>query len=178
VWRTVTARSGASRGLVWLAGLVIALALSVPAWIEWTGPTLNLLWEEAKGVDDAKNHMLRLYLLGWMVERGVWLPRWVPDPFMGYGYPIFNHYAPGFYYLALGLRSVMRLDVWDAYRAAGVVAALLGASGAYTLTYSVWRRTSLGVLAAVMLLYGPYVFQINLFQRGDLPARRWCWIAR
>ncbi|MGH2352633.1 MAG: hypothetical protein ACRDI2_21210, partial [Chloroflexota bacterium] len=140
----------------WLLGFLAALLATMPAWLPWTDPHLNLLWEEAKGVDDAKNHMLRLFLLGWLVEHGVWYPRWVPDLFMGYGYPVFNYYAPGFYYLALLLRAVLRLDVWDGYRAAGVVAALLGAAGTYTLAVALWRRASLGIVAALAVLYGPY----------------------
>ncbi|HEX9440335.1 MAG TPA: 6-pyruvoyl-tetrahydropterin synthase-related protein, partial [Roseiflexaceae bacterium] len=88
---------------------------------------------------------------------------------MGYGYPLFNFYAPGFYYVALALRGLLGLDVWDGYKAVGVLAALVGASGAYALTTGVWGKPGLGVLAAVALLYGPYVFQTNLFQRGDLP---------
>jgi hypothetical protein len=155
--------------LSWLAGLAAALLLTYPAWREWTDPHLNLLWEEVKGVDDAKNHMLRLYLLGWMVEHGTWLPRWLPDLFMGYGYPLFNYYAPGFYYVALALRGLLRLDVWDGYKAVAPLAALVGAGGAYALTVGVWRHAGAGVVAAVALLYGPYVFQTNLFQRGDLP---------
>ncbi|HEU5316420.1 MAG TPA: 6-pyruvoyl-tetrahydropterin synthase-related protein [Chloroflexota bacterium] len=153
----------------WLIGLGAAVLLTYPAWREWTDPHLNLLWEEVKGVDDAKNHMLRLYLLVWMSQHGVWLPRWLPDLFMGYGYPLFNYYAPGFYYVALALRGLLRLDVWDGYKAVGPLAAMVGAAGAYALTVDVWRHVGAGVVAAVALLYGPYVFQTNLFQRGDLP---------
>jgi hypothetical protein len=112
---------------------------------------------------------VRLYHLGWLLERGVWYPRWVPEMFLGYGYPLFNYYAPAFYYLAWGLGVLLRLDVWDSYRAAGVAAALLGAGGVYALATAVWRRASLGVLSALAVLYGPYVFQTNLFKRGDIP---------
>ncbi len=152
----------------WLGGLALALLLTAPAWLPWTDPHLNLFWEEAKGVDDAKNHMLRLYLLGWMVQRGVWYPRWLPDLFMGYGYPVFNYYAPGFYYLALALQAAFRFDPWDGYRAAGVVAAITGAAGVYALAATLWRPVT-GIVAAAAVLYGPYVFQTNLFQRGDIP---------
>ena len=162
-------RSALGERRTWLVGFISAILLTLPAWVQWLDPHLNLLWEDAKGVDDAKNHMLRLFLLGWMVRHGVWYPRWIPDLFMGYGYPLFNYYAPGFYYLAMALRAALRLDVWDAYRAAGACAALLGAAGAYSVTATVWRRPMAGVLAAVALLYGPYVIQTNLFQRGDIP---------
>lgn len=147
-----------------LVGVVVALLATLPAWVRWLDPRLNL-W----GLDDAKNHLLRLYVLGWLVQHGVWHPRWAPDLFLGYGYPLFNFYAPGFYYLALALGTVLRLDVWDAYRAAAAAAALLAAAGAYALTVALWRRVVLGILAALTLLYGPYVFQINLFKRGDAP---------
>ena len=111
----------------WGAGLLLALLVTAPAWLPWTSPDLNLLWEEAKGTDDAKHHMLRLYLFEWLTQRGVWYPRWAPDLFMGYGYPVFNYYAPGVYYTGLALRALLRQDVWDAYRSTGVLAALLGA---------------------------------------------------
>src|SRR5205823_13543298 len=118
-------------------------------------------------------HLLRLYVLQWLIAHGVWYPRWVPDLFMGWGYPVFNYYAPAFYYLALLNQAALRLDIWDGYRAAGVEAALLGAAGAYTLTVAVWRRPALGMLAALTLLYGPYAFQMNLYKRGDIPEALW-----
>lgn len=155
--------------LWWTLGLLAALLFTAPAWLPWTDPDLNLLWEEAKGLDDAKHHMLRLFLLGWLVDHGVWHPRWVPDLFMGYGYPVFNYYAPGFYYVGLLLRGVLGLDVWNAYRAVGVMAAIVAAGGIYALVVSLWQRATLGIVAAITLLYGPYVIQTNLFQRGALP---------
>jgi hypothetical protein len=152
------------RWLSWTVGLLVALVLTAPAWIPWLDPR-QYLW----GVDDAKNHMIRIYHLTWLIERGVWHPRWVPDMFMGYGYPVLNFYAPIFYYLSWAFTQVLRLSVWDAFRASGVVAALISAGGVYALTVALWRRAALGVLAAVVLLYGPYVVQINIFKRGDLP---------
>jgi len=160
------AGEGAGR---WVAGLLFAILVTAPAWLPWTSPDLNLLWEEAKGTDDAKHHMLRLFLLEWLVGHGAWYPRWSPDLFMGYGYPVFNYYAPGYYYAGLVVRAVLRQDIWDSYRSVGVLAAVVGAAGTYALTAAVWRRVLPAVLAAVAVLYGPYVFQTNLFQRGAVP---------
>jgi hypothetical protein len=145
-------------------GLLVALVLTVPAWLPWLDPRQNL-WE----VDDAKNHLLRLYVLEWMIVRGDWYPRWFPDMFIGFGYPVLNFYAPVFYYLALFLKALLRLDFWDAFRVSGVVAALIATTGTYALTWTLWRRASLAILAALTLLYGPYAFQINLYRRGDIP---------
>jgi hypothetical protein len=167
-WRAICLRAGVfllhRRLIWWLLGLLGAFAVTVPAWLPWLDPRVDL-WL----VDDAKNHMLRIYVLEWMIRHGAWYPRWVPDLYMGYGYPVFNFYAPVFYYLALALRVLLRLDIWDAFRATGVVAALVGASGCYALTVTLWRRRVLGVLAAAALLYGPYAFQINFYKRGAIP---------
>jgi hypothetical protein len=123
------------------------------------------LWD----LDDAQNHLLRFYVFGWLIHHGVWYPRWAPDLFMGYGFPVFNYYAPGLYYLGFGLSSLLRLSPWETFRATGFVAVLLGVSGAYALGVALWRRRSAGVLASVALLYAPYAFQLNLYNRGDIP---------
>jgi hypothetical protein len=151
----------------WLLGLCAALLVTVPAWSRWLDPRLDLM--DLHQVDDAKNHLLRLYHFGWLLDHGVWHPRWVPDMFMGYGYPLFNFYAPGTYYAGWLLRKLLGLDVWDSLRATGVLAALLMAAGTYSLAHALWRRAGLGLLAAIALLYGPYVLQINLFKRADIP---------
>jgi hypothetical protein len=150
--------------LAWLGGLALAWLLAVPAVAPWLDPRLDL-WH----VDDAKNHLIRIYHFTWLVERGHWFPRWVPDMFMGYGYPLFNFYAPALYYLAWALKAALRLDVWDAFRASGVVAALAGTAGVYALTHALWRSRPAAILAALILAYEPYVVQLNLFKRGDLP---------
>ena len=69
----------------------------------------------------------------------------------------------------MALKALLRLDTFEAYRASGVAAALIGASGAYALVAVLWRRLSLAILAALILLYSPYAFQVNLWERGDIP---------
>ncbi len=152
----------------WLLGLCLSLAATAPAWLPWLGPQITL-WNNAPVIDDAKTHILRLWMLEWIILRGAWYPRWLPELFLGYGYPVFNFYAPGFYAVAFAHKLLLRLDTWDAYRAVGVTGIFIGAAGVYALVVSVWRRVVLGVFAAVCLIYFPYAFQLNLFKRGDLP---------
>jgi uncharacterized membrane protein len=52
---------------------------------------------------DAELHIFRLHELGTLVRGGEFYPRWAPNFYHGYGYPIFNYYAPLTYYLALPL---------------------------------------------------------------------------
>ncbi|CAA9270210.1 MAG: hypothetical protein AVDCRST_MAG77-3099 [uncultured Chloroflexi bacterium] len=146
------------------AGLLVSLIATLPAWAPWLDPRLNLL-----DLNDARNHMHRQYILAWMLEHGVWHPRWAPDLFMGYGYPVLSFYSPGSYYLGALFDRLLGLDTWDAFRAVGLLAALLGTSGAYALGVSVWGRAVAGVITAVALLYAPYAFQLNLFKKGDVP---------
>jgi hypothetical protein len=102
----------------WLVGLCAALALSVPSWLPWLGPRITL-WQGTPGVDDAKNHLLRTYVLGWLVSHGAWFPRWFSDLFLGYGYPLFNYYAPASYYLAL-VERLPRIAERPGHRAVAV----------------------------------------------------------
>jgi uncharacterized membrane protein len=74
-------------------------------WAPWADPGFNL-----RAPGDAVNHLLRIYVFEWMLQQGVWLPRWVPDLAYGYGYPLFNYCAPGLYYLAVAVRQ-FGLDV-------------------------------------------------------------------
>ena len=115
--------------LWWALGLLATLLVTLPAWLPWLDPRLDF-----RALDDAKNHMIRIYHLRWLIERGVWYPRWLPDMFMGYGYPVLNFYAPVFYYLAWGLGQVLHLSIWGPFRATGVVAAVVSAAGVYALT--------------------------------------------
>ncbi|HET7770438.1 MAG TPA: 6-pyruvoyl-tetrahydropterin synthase-related protein, partial [Chloroflexota bacterium] len=145
-------------------GLAATLLLTVPFWLQWLDPRLNL-WD----VDDSKNHLIRLYHLEWLIRNGVWYPRWVPELYLGYGYPLFNYYAPAFYYLTLALKAVTRTDFWDAFKLSGVFAVLLGASGMYALARTIWHRTLPAIFAALAFTYAPYVFAVNLYKRGDIP---------
>ncbi|GAG35601.1 unnamed protein product, partial [marine sediment metagenome] len=49
---------------------------------------------------DAELHVYRAAELGHALRAGAFYPRWAPDFYYGYGYPIFNYYAPLTYYLA------------------------------------------------------------------------------
>ena len=43
---------------------------------------------------DAELHVYRAAELGHALRGGAFYPRWAPDFYYGYGYPIFNYYAP------------------------------------------------------------------------------------
>ena len=52
---------------------------------------------------DGLLHLYRLVELDHLIAQGVWFPRWAPDFVFGFGYPLFNFYAPLSYYLTAPL---------------------------------------------------------------------------
>src|ERR687885_88679 len=117
--------------------------------------------------DDGEYHLLRVYVFGAAVKAGEWLPRWTPDLFVGFGYPIFNFYAPGTYYAAMALRA-LGLDVFTTVQALGALACCAGAAGGYCFARAVFGSRLAGLVAALAYAYSPYPFITNLIIRADL----------
>lgn len=142
---------------------LIAAALSFVAWQPWVRPDFDL-WR----ADDGEAHLLKLYVFERAVRAGEWFPRWIPDLFLGFGYPVFSYYAPGVYYAGLLLRLI-GLDVFTAVQVLGATAACAGAAGAYCLARATFGSRFGGLVAAVAYAYAPYPFITNLIIRADLP---------
>jgi uncharacterized membrane protein len=79
-----------------LARLVVLLAL-VLLGLFAANPLFDPRLPEAH---DVRFHLYRLVQLDSLVEDGVLFSRWAPELAYGYGYPIFDYYAPAVYYLA------------------------------------------------------------------------------
>ena len=150
---------------------LLAALLSFVAWQPFVRPDFDV-WR----ADDGEYHLLRVYVFEHAFRDGQWLPRWVPDLFVGYGYPIFNYYAPGTYYAALIVRA-LGADVYTTVQALGALAACLGAAGAFCLTLALARDAAAarprvaiaaGIAAALAYAYAPYPFITNLIIRADL----------
>jgi hypothetical protein len=116
---------------------------------------------------DTELHVFRAAELGYALRAGVIFPRWAADYYYGYGYPIFNYYAPLTYYLAnlfsLALPGGAVFGVKMVF-IAGYLCAGVG-------TYGFVRRyagSSGGLIAAACYLFSPYVFLIDPHIRGVL----------
>ena len=44
-------------------------------------------------------HLIRAILLNEYFREGIFYPRWLSELYLGFGYPVFNYYAPLFYYV-------------------------------------------------------------------------------
>ena len=117
---------------------------------------------------DAELHIFRLHELSYLVRGGELYPRWAPNFYHGYGYPIFNYYAPLTYYLALPLELLPRIDAVAASKAVLVGGMLLAGLGLYGFVRDNWGRRA-GYVAAALYVYSPYLHYIDPHIRGALP---------
>jgi uncharacterized membrane protein len=105
--------------VVQIAAPLVLLSLVGIALAPWVRP--DLYWED---VADAPNHLIRIYAVGAELAAGNWFPRWLPDLYLGYGYPLLNFYAPATYYIAAALR-LLGASVYGALQWTGVFAAAM-----------------------------------------------------
>jgi hypothetical protein len=117
---------------------------------------------------DAELHIFRLHELAYLVGNGEWYPRWAPNFYHGYGYPIFNYYAPLTYYLGLPVTLLPRFDAVDGVKTVFVLGMVLAAIGMYGFVRDNWGRGA-GYVATAVFLYAPYVQYIDPHARGVLP---------
>ncbi|MDX1686588.1 MAG: hypothetical protein R3248_01260 [Candidatus Promineifilaceae bacterium] len=116
---------------------------------------------------DAELHVYRLAELARLVRGGEFYPRWAPNFYFGYGYPIFNYYAPLVYYLGLPVALLPFFDAVVAVKAVFVLGLLAAGLGMYGFVRDNWGRPAAFVAAAVYV-YAPYIHFVDPHMRGDL----------
>ena len=117
---------------------------------------------------DAELHIFRLAELSNLLRGGEIFPRWAPNFYHGYGYPIFNYYAPLTYYLGVLPELTPWFDAVAAVKIVFVLGFLLAGLGMYGFVRDNWGRRA-GYVAAAVFLYAPYVQYIDPLARGVLP---------
>lgn len=116
---------------------------------------------------DGVLHFHRLVQLERAVRHGIIYPRWLPDLGWGFGFPVFNYYAPLSYYLLLPFR-------WLGFPAQTVILIGLGkALWALSVAMYLWGRDLFGeragIVAAFAAVYAPCVLN-EVYQRVSLPC--------
>ncbi len=107
---------------------------------------------------DTLLHLYRVVQLDELVRQGVLYSRWAPDLAFGYGYPLFNYYAPGVYYLVEALH-LLGMDFVPALM--GASALLLVAAALFTYLFTRDLTSSAGALiAAAGYAFAPYMILI------------------
>lgn len=150
-----------------------AVQLSAGAWawlaLGWGALALGPLWWHGLNPQaaDAQLHAVRTWALMQAWGEGVFYPRWFPDLYYGFGYPILNYYAPLAYLLA-GLLAMV-VGVWPGLSLLTGLLGLAGALGAWGLGRAVWGETRAGALSAALYAFAPYLAYQLPHARGALP---------
>lgn len=116
---------------------------------------------------DAELHVFRTAELERLVRGGELFPRLAPNFYFGFGYPIFNYYAPFAYYLGVFIAFLPGVGPVEATKAVFVIAQLAGALGVFGFTKDQWGTAS-GIVAAALYGSAPYIQYIDPHARGVL----------
>jgi hypothetical protein len=107
----------------------------------------------------------RVHQMHQSLTDGMFPVRWVADLGYGYGYPIFNFYAPLAYYVG----AVFIFAGFDALNATKIMIALgtlLSGVFMYFLAREFWGRAG-GIVSALLYVYAPY-HALNIYVRGAI----------
>ena len=115
---------------------------------------------------DGVLHLYRTFELDRAWRDWVFYPRIAPDFAYGLGYPIFNYYAPLFYFLSQAFH-LLGISLEWALKGAVLLTFYLYPLGMYLLARR-WLPRAAALGAAVAYLYAPYRFY-EAFIQGDYP---------
>ncbi|MBN2390714.1 MAG: hypothetical protein JXR84_08325 [Anaerolineae bacterium] len=141
-----------------MLALLIGAVAAWPFWVNSSLPTAT----------DAELHIFRIAEMGYSLQAGNLYPRWAANFYYGYGYPIFNYYAPLTYHLGNWVTLFHSEHAVTGAKTLFVAATLLGAVGAYLLGREFGGQGG-GVVGAATFAFSPYIALINPHIRGDLP---------
>lgn len=130
-------------------GLLIAIMIPLIGILPTLGAGL------ANGAD-APFHAHRIYALSELIQNGQFYPRWVSYFHMGYGYPVFNFYAPGATHIGAWIH-LLGFDVIAAYQLTNALMWCVGSVGMYWLART-FLPIRLALIACVLWVYAPSRF--------------------
>ncbi len=137
--------------------LLLVLALSVFAWAPLLTPAYFFQ------AHDAKHSVFFLVEFDQAFRDGFWWPRWAPDFSFGYGYPLFNLYAPLAFYVAEGFH-LLGLGFTAAVKTVYILATIGAGLAMYGFAGRLFGRPA-GLLAAVVYMYAPFHL-VEIFVRS------------
>lgn len=113
----------------------------------------------------------RVFEMEKALRDGMFPVRWVADLGYGYGYPIFNFYAPLAYYFG-GSLALMGIDPLIAAKITIGIAMALAGIFMFLLSKEFWGNKG-AFISALLYLYAPY-HAVNAYVRGDV-AELWAY---
>ena len=126
----------------------LVIAFSVFAWAPLLTPAYFF------NAHDARHSVFFLVEFDQTFRDGYLWPRWSPDFSFGYGYPLFNLYAPLAFYAA-ELFHLMGFSLTAAVKAVYILATIVAGLSMYGFAHRLFGRGA-GLLAAVVYMYVPF----------------------
>jgi hypothetical protein len=140
-----------------LFAIVVVIALSIPMIIPFFMSGFFSFHDDTQ--------VPRVYLMWNSLSDGMFPVRWVTDLGYGYGYPIFNFYAPFPYYVGAIFNFVLQ-DSLLATKAMFVIALIGSGISMYFLAQKFFGKLP-AITAAVVYMYFPY-HAVNTYVRGNI----------
>jgi uncharacterized membrane protein len=131
------------KNLLFLAALIL---LSIPAVIPLFSNGFYPMHDDTQ--------VARVFEMKEALADGMFPVRWVENLGYGYGYPIFNFYAPLAYYVG-GFINLLGVDSLTATKVMIGLGTLLAGVSMYFFAREFWGRTG-GVVAGLLYVYAPY----------------------
>ncbi|MGQ9501204.1 MAG: hypothetical protein ACUVSF_07995 [Anaerolineae bacterium] len=138
----------------------MVLLFSVFIWLPLLSPAYFF------NAHDAPHSVFFLVEFDQTLRDGYLWPRWSPDFAFGYGYPLFNLYAPLAFYAA-ELVHLMGLGFVEAVKVVYILATIVGGMAMYGFL-SRLLEPSAGVLGAVLYMWAPFHL-LEIYVRSAFP---------
>lgn len=123
---------------LWLAIVVLALALVAPLWLRRGLPATA----------EAQQQIVRALEMSRSIQAGILYPRWAPDFNYGYGSPLWNYLAPLPHWLAGLFHALVQTEPANAVKAVITLSSVVGVLGSFSFVRRRWGSYA-GILAAL-----------------------------
>jgi hypothetical protein len=147
----------------------------LPKWLQFGLSLLVLLGSIAPFVSspsgvDAGYHLTWIREFVSLASNGVWMPRWIPDAYHGFGSAAFYLYPPLSYYLAFGFYELTgSMDAVLLFQLTGFLATIVSFFAARSLLHAIGSSSSRSLVGAVIYTFAPYRIA-ELYSRSSLSS--------
>ncbi len=118
------------------------------------------------GAHDGRHSVYFLYEFDRVIQDGILYPRWLPDFTFGYGYPFFNIYGPGAFYVGEAFHLV-GFDLITSTKIVFALATILSGVSMFGFVRHLTGSRDAAFVSGLMYVYIPYHI-LDLYVRAAL----------
>jgi len=118
------------------------------------------------GAHDGRHSVYFLFEFDRSIQDGIFYPRWAPDYTFGYGYPMFNIYAPGSLYASEALH-LLGFDFVTATKIVFALAIVLSGVAMFAFIKRLTGSSQAAFLSGLVYVYVPYHI-VDVYVRAAL----------